>query len=72
VSRINASSTDDRRSVFKIVAYLEIALARARADFSEASREHVGLFQLGRRWRVDDTRDETPVLPSTLIEARSS
>jgi len=50
----------------KIVAYLEIALARARAaDFPEANREHVGLFQLGRKWRVDDTRDEKLALPST-------
>jgi len=52
----------------KIVAYLEIALARARAaDFPEASREHAGLFQLGRTWRVDDTRDEKPALPSTEL-----
>jgi len=50
----------------KLVAYLEIALARARAaDFPEASREHVGLFQLGHKWRVDDTRDEKLALPST-------
>lgn len=50
----------------KIVAYLEITLARARAaDFPEASREHVGLFQLGRKWRVDDTRDAKPALSST-------
>jgi hypothetical protein len=50
----------------KVVAYLEIALARSRAaDFPEASREHGGLFQLGRKWRVDDTRDEEPALPST-------
>jgi hypothetical protein len=38
----------------KAVAYLEIALSRARADFPEADREHEGLFQLGRRWQVDD------------------
>ncbi len=51
----------------KIVAYLEIALARARADFPEAAREHVGLFQLGRKWRVDDTREEELTLPSTVL-----
>jgi hypothetical protein len=51
----------------KMVAYLEIALARARADFPEADREHEGVFQLGRKWRRDDVRAERPEPPPAAL-----
>jgi len=60
----------------KIVAYLEIALSRARADFPEADREHEGLFRLGGTWRVDDGQasegDETDPLHTTTLERLAS
>jgi hypothetical protein len=61
----------------KIIAYLEIAIARARADFPEADREHEGVFQLGCKWRPDDARAERPeplsaALPEVLRARRRS
>jgi len=56
----------------KIVAYLEIALSRARPDFPEADREHEGLFQLGHTWRDDDARVSTPASPSTTVRQEAS